>query len=145
LIFWDVQSGLKIESWDEDASVMALSPDGRIVAYGSRNNRTPIHLREVTTRKTLGLFRGHNSVIYGMAFSPDAKTLVTASWDCNVKFWHVANGELLLTIPSAQGVAFCASFSPDGHTLAIGSSSQQRGGLLLLHAATKKETLDAVW
>jgi WD40 repeat protein/serine/threonine protein kinase len=147
LIFWDVQSARKIESWDEDASVMALSPDGRIVAYGSRDDRSPICLREVATRKTLGVLRGHNFTIYGMAFSPDAKTLATASWDGNAKLWHVANGELLLTIPSVEGVAWCSPFSPDGQTLAIGSgSTSTKGGeILLLRAATKKETLDAAW
>jgi eukaryotic-like serine/threonine-protein kinase len=141
LIFWDVQSAKQIERWDEDASVMALSTDGRIVAYGSRNNRTPIRLKEVASGKTLGVLRGHNFAIYAMAFSPDAKTLSTASWDGNAKLWHVANGELLLTIPSTEGVVWCSPFSPDGHTLAIGSGSTI-GEILLLHAATKEETLD---
>lgn len=36
----------------------------------------------------------HNNAVYGVAFSPDGKTLATASLDNQIKLWNLADGRL---------------------------------------------------
>ena len=98
-----------------------------------------IKLRDLRTKQVLGAFRGHKEYINGLVFSPDSKTLATASLDGTAKLWRVPTGQLLLTIPSQWGVTWCTAFSPDGRILAIGSGSARRSQLMLLRAVTEAE------
>ena len=74
-----------------------------------------------------------------MAFSPDNRTLATASWDGTVKLWDLEApaGDSLAergTIRLADRVPSIA-FSPDGRLLAIG----QPNGIALYDPSTRKE------
>ncbi|MFF7970538.1 hypothetical protein [Streptomyces sp. NPDC007905] len=65
---------------------------------------------------------GHTGAVYLTSFSPDGKTLATASYDRTVRLWNVADPSR----PKPLGNALTAQtswvssaiFSPDGHTLA---------------------------
>ena len=52
-----------------------------------------------------------------MAFSPDGRTLASASYGNTVKLWEVASRQDLKTLEGVGSVAF----SPDGRTLASAS------------------------
>jgi WD domain, G-beta repeat len=45
-----------------------------------------------------GQFTGHTGTIYGVAFSPDRRTLATASADGTTKVWDVASHQLITTL-----------------------------------------------
>ena len=65
--------------------------------------------------------RGHTGRIYGVAWSPDGKTLATASTDGTAKLWDAATGRELATLKGhARGDVNVVAFSPDGQTLATG-------------------------
>jgi WD40 repeat protein len=60
--------------------------------------------------------------VYGVAFSPDASTVVTGATDGKVKIWTNTAGTLTPqgTAPLAGTGLGCVAFSPDGSMLAIG-------------------------
>src|SRR5207248_3347147 len=60
---------------------------------------------------------GHQDWIWDMKFSPDGRTLATASKDATVKLWNVSAGAAPMTLHHPQRVNGVA-FSPDGSALA---------------------------
>jgi WD40 repeat protein len=66
---------------------------------------------------------GHNDIIWGVSFSPDSKTLATASDDKTVKLWSV-EGKELSTLKGHTDWVRGVSFSPDGKTLATASDDK---------------------
>ncbi|HTD67302.1 MAG TPA: hypothetical protein VK846_12310, partial [Candidatus Limnocylindria bacterium] len=92
---------------------------------------------DTATGKLLGACFGHKQDVFSIAFSPDSKTLATASDDSTLKLWNVATQQELLTIRRLGGALRGLVFSPDGQVLVGGGSfSQQSGGLRFYHAAT---------
>jgi WD40 repeat protein len=68
---------------------MALSPDGKTVAYGA--NHTTLKLWDVAKGNELVPdFRGHEAEITSLAFSPNGRTLVSADDDLQIFVWDTA-------------------------------------------------------
>jgi WD40 repeat protein len=62
-------------------------------------------------------FRGHTHSVTFARFSPDGKTLATASWDKTAKLWEVATGRELITLTRGVEPFLAVAFSPDGKVL----------------------------
>jgi WD40 repeat protein len=86
--------------------------------------------------KEMATLAGHSGVITFVAFSPDGKTLATASWDKSIKLWDVAKGKELLSLKGHSHEVWCVAFAPDGKTLA---SSSADGKVKLWEVATGTE------
>ena len=56
-----------------------------------------------------------------MKFSPDGKTVASASADKIVKIWDIATGKPIQTLEGHQGEVHSVVFSPDGKTIASAS------------------------
>jgi WD40 repeat protein len=78
-------------------------------------------------------------MIYHGAFSPNGKTLATASWDGTVKLWHVPTRQELLTLRGSGEVIWSVAFSPDGKTLAVGTDARLGAGEVTLWQGAKDE------
>ena len=63
---------------------------------------------------------GHAAGVEGLAFSPNGRTLASASRDNSVHLWDVASGAELHRLIGHRGDALTVAFSPDGNTVASG-------------------------
>ena len=86
--------------------------------------------------KLLRTLRGHEGVVFSVAFDPQGRTLASGSRDKKVKLWDVPSGKLLRTIEGHWGGVHNVAFDPQGETLASGSDDKnvklwdvQSGGL----------------
>jgi WD40 repeat protein len=71
------------------------------------------------------VFKGHTDAVYAVAFSPDGKYLITASFDHTLKLWETATGKEVKTYGGATGHAkqvISVAFNQDGSMIASGST-----------------------
>src|SRR6476659_3527098 len=71
--------------------------------------------QEPKLRATL---QGHTNPVVSVAYSPDGKTLASASYDGTLKLWDVTTGKERATLKGHTGCVGSVAFSPDGKTLA---------------------------
>jgi WD40 repeat protein/serine/threonine protein kinase len=67
---------------------------------------------------------GHQSAIYGLAFTPDGKTLATADIDGKIRVWEVATGTARCTFRGHLGELRAAAIHPKGDLLATGGQDR---------------------
>src|ERR1043165_6427143 len=74
--------------------------------------------QEPKLRATL---QGHTQLVVAVAFSPDSKTLASASYDGTLKLWDMTTGKERATLGKYRGCLGCVALSHDGKTLASGA------------------------
>lgn len=73
----------------------SISPDGKWLAvggWGSSENEDygTISVIDLTHETLAALFRGHEDVVHSLSFSPDGRSLVSASSDNTARVWNTA-------------------------------------------------------
>jgi WD40 repeat protein len=114
-----------------------FSPDLKMVAF-AKADLWLVELWEAPTGILKRTLTGHGGPITALAFSPDCRTLVTASrepFDTRpdskpnrqsvgvIKSWDVQTGELKLALKAHEDLVSSIAFAPDGKTLITGGES----------------------
>ncbi len=98
---------------------IAFSPDGKKLAL---QNDAVIWLYDLVGEKpkVLGRIKGHEDLVYWLAFLPDGNQLASASIDKTVRLWDLTGAA-----PKERAVLeagrYGAALSPDGKKLALGN------------------------
>jgi hypothetical protein len=66
--------------------------------------------------------QGHENAVNGVAFLPDSKRLVSASWDKTIKLWDTQTRKALQTLRGHEAQVCCIAVSRDGNRIASGST-----------------------
>jgi WD40 repeat protein len=107
-----VLRGLAFSPDHDHRYLASMSSDGEVKLWDARR------LGEKGGRP-LRSFRAHSpGVGLSMAFSPDAKRLVTGGKDYAVKLWDVEAGGPPKSLPGHNGDVYTVAFSPDGDLVA---------------------------
>src|SRR5262249_44868976 len=162
---WDVATGKPKFSHHTPGFAVAISPDGRVLATGGRNaeKSDPVVLWDLRTGNKLRSLSGSMYQVFGLAFSPNGKSLAAVSCRDSgfapprsarpqiVRLWDVETGKLqeldghaLVAGGGAArkrgedwaGGATSLAFSPDGKVLATGGHD---GALIFWDTTTRKQ------
>ena len=112
---------------------VAFSPNGKLLAVGDSNGDVFVldiaskhQIAKFTDPQANGFSSSNEGGVYGLAFSPDGKTLAAAEYSGKVHLWDVASWHksATLSVPSndSGGEAGYMAFSPHGRILAVGDS-----------------------
>jgi WD40 repeat protein len=99
-----------------DVYSVAFSPDGKMLASGSRDKT--IKLWDVSAGKEKFTLKGEDKDILSVAFSPNGKILASGSESKALRLWDVAKGKNVQVLTAGLGLVCAVAFSPDGKLLA---------------------------
>jgi WD40 repeat protein len=95
---------------DDEITSLAIAPDGKSLASGSRD--ATIKLWDLEGRRERATLRGHAAPILALAFSPDGESLASADADRTLKVWDVATGREQISLSWREPVPHEAGSGP---------------------------------
>lgn len=112
----DVATGKAVTKFPTDTAYsMAISPDGRHLAYDSNNDIHLYDLENLELKKTL---HGHQASVHDLQFSPDGRHLASVSRDRTLKVWSLEQNESVYSVIAHKTAASQLAISPDGERIA---------------------------
>src|SRR5262249_4189255 len=113
----DPDTGRLLRRIPDAASLLAVSPDARLLADSARDGAAV--LWDTVTGAQVRRLQGHEEHVISAAFSPDGRTLVTLCYGKKLCRWEVATGALQKTLPLALPQWRTLRLSPDARSLAV--------------------------
>ncbi len=131
LSFWEVNSGKQIkniENQPENAVYLRFSPDGKILAVGSWDEKVTLWEWQQKKERRIPLPArklGIDTTFHGW-FSPDGKWFVAGGgWDSPLCVYELATGREVRRFDCSASIS---TISPDGKRLAVAGLKNDKGG-----------------
>jgi WD40 repeat protein len=119
IYMWGIESGELQRTFELEgpagAPSIAVSPDGRQLAVGSRLG--DITLFEVDSGRRSGQLAGHTDVTRDLSFSPDGSLLLSSSQDGTARLWRADSGQELRRYNSQPFTVHSVAFNPHGQSV----------------------------
>jgi WD40 repeat protein len=114
---WDVKLRAE-EDYESKINFAAYSPNGKMLAGAFEDGRIRIRDLETTRDSVLATTGGE---VYSVRFSPDSKSIVTASAAGGAQLWRLETSTLIGQLQKQTNDVSYATFSPDGRWVLITS------------------------
>lgn len=134
LRIWNAATGAEVHSFighTNQVNCVSYSPDGKRIVSGTGDRGTPgpgmagaLTVWDAATGAEILSLKGHTLRVSGVAYSPDGKRIVSASWDQTFTVWDADTGTELLTFKAHANKISAVSFSPDSKQLVSASWDQ---------------------
>jgi DNA-binding beta-propeller fold protein YncE len=126
VVIWDLDTAKPIKLLTNVLGAvndLKFSPNGKLlaVAGGQPSAKGDLRLYRVEDWKLLGTLRGHDDVIFAVAFSPDGSRLVSASFDHTLRLWDVDKLASLRSYAHHSDFVYAVAFAPSGKQIASAS------------------------
>jgi WD40 repeat protein len=132
ITLWSAATGKELRSLALPVQPMAaihslsFAPDGKTLAAASGTDLA-VRLWEVSSGKELRGTGKHPGGLTWAAFSPDGRSLASASLDHTLHLWEAATGQSRFLVKLKTHITTLA-FSPDGRVLATANNGRNRRG-----------------
>jgi WD40 repeat protein len=117
-VTWQVVQTFTMGPWES----MAISPDGRLLAFGLTGGAVR-WLNAETGELLAESSGGHRNPPRGIAFSSDGTRAVSAAIDGTVAIWDPSRFQLITSFKGHMMGAHAATFSPDDRRFATGGGA----------------------
>jgi WD40 repeat protein len=143
LIVWNAVA--RTERWRFSTWVhaVAFSPAEQLGApskYVAVTQQSSVVLLDAETGKPVRILRGHEGLVYDVAWSPDGQFVATASADQTVRIWKAESGEEYRIFRGHTGGVLRLAYHPNGQRIISGDDS----GVLKVWDVTRDQRMLAL-
>ena len=135
---WEIETGKTVRTIRGEAAPgnwgvihsMKLSPDGRWLAVGGylhgtdRTTASGVRIYEFASGRMTAFLKGHDNVVYALAFSPDGKRLISGSGDKTAIVWDLTTLQQVHRLSGHTEAIKAVAFTHDGDRAVTGGGDQ---------------------
>jgi len=116
----DIHSGKKLKTFNSNKTILthAYNVDGSLLALAGGSNDISIYNTE--NYELIGKLKGHQALIFDLAFDKKENQLISGSWDGTMYIWNVAKLKAISRIDLNNVSAYTVKFDPNDIYAVVG-------------------------